>query len=111
MYVCAGLLDHGSLAFMAPVIFRYEVPIDDQWHEVELMGKIMPTVGARHPFKVEFWALSDSDPGTVSEYAVKRSFRVYGTGHPLPEGIRPEQLHGNVIAGGGMYVWHLVERR
>ncbi len=91
---------------MAPVIHRYEVPIDDEWHEIELSGGILPTLGARHPFMVEFWALADTE-----EAGVKRSFRIFGTGHPLPLETRFQDIHGSVIGGGGMYVWHLVERR
>ena len=92
---------------MAPVIYRYEVPIDDQWHEISLQGKILPTLGSRKPFKVEFWALADDS----DDIGIPRSFRVFGTGYPLPSGTTPEMLHGSVIGGGGMYVWHLVERR
>jgi len=87
-------------------IFRYEVPIDDQWHEIQMSGKIT-SVGSRRPGMVEFWALANTD----HSYDGPRSFRVYGTGHTLPDDIRPDQLHGSVIAGGGLLVWHLVERR
>jgi len=87
-------------------IYRYEVPVDDQWHEIMMSGKITGT-GSRRPGVVEFWALASTDP----DYASPRSFRVYGTGHALPDDVRPDQLHGSVIAGGGLVVWHLVERK
>jgi hypothetical protein len=81
-------------------IFRYEVPVDDEWHGVDLSGEVLH-VDSRHPQVVEFWALHSGGP------TVRRWFRVFGTGHPLPEG----RLHhrGTAVAPGGHLVWHLVE--
>lgn len=79
-------------------IYRYEVPVDGQVHAIELSGKILH-VASRRPEVVEFWALSS---GGVS---ITRRFRVYGTGHTLPEG--PVTMCGTALDRD--YVWHLVD--
>lgn len=84
---------------MADAIYRYEVPVDDRWHPLQLSGSILH-VACRNPRAVEVWALHVDGP------TVTRSFRVYGTGHPLPPGI---EYIGTAIAPGGQLVWHLIE--
>jgi len=84
---------------MSTAIFRYEVPVDDRWHVINLSGPVYD-VGCRSAGVVEFWALSQAGPATG------RHFRVYGTGHPLPD--RFDYL-GTAVAPGGALVWHLVE--
>jgi hypothetical protein len=80
-------------------IYRYEVPVDDRWHPLQLSGRIVH-VDCRNARAVEVWALHSGGP------VVTRSFRVYGTGHELP----PDVQHvGTAIAPGGQLVWHLVE--
>lgn len=81
-------------------ILRYEVPVDDRWHEIYLSGEIL-TVAARRPDVVEFWAYSDGSPGWCTW------LRVYGTGHPITDRI--SRHHGTAIAAGGALVWHLLE--
>ena len=83
-------------------ILRYEVPVDDQWHVHDLAGPIVH-VAARDPRVVEFWALDEDGWTRDSE------FRVFGTGHPLPEGRLVH--HGTVIVADGRLVWHLIEGR
>lgn len=85
-------------------IYRYEVPVDDQWHEFALHGAPV-AVGCRDPRFVEFWAMHDDgyDPGPV------RRFIVVGTGHPLP--ARAHRHVGIAVAPGGQLVWHLMEDR
>ena len=84
---------------MPDAIYRYEVPVDDRWHPLQLSGRIVH-VGCRNMHAVEVWALATDEP------AETRSFRVYGTGHPLP----PDVQHvGTAIAPGGQLVWHLIE--
>lgn len=81
-------------------IYRYEIPVDDAWHSVELPGVILH-VASRRAEVVEVWALDSGTP------VVGRYFRVFGTGHPLPD----ERLRhaGTALAPGGL-VWHLMER-
>jgi hypothetical protein len=81
-------------------IYRYEVPVDDGWHVIELSGPIVQ-VGARNPYTVEFWAL------VGDEKPVERAFRVFGTGQPIPPAAA---LHrGTAFAAGGRLIWHLME--
>jgi hypothetical protein len=83
-------------------VFRYEVPADDHWHTVELSGPILH-VAARRPDVVEFWAQ------TGAGLTQARTFRVFGTGHPLPPGVALAH-RGTALAAGGALVWHLFER-
>jgi hypothetical protein len=84
---------------VAAAIYRYEVPVDDRWHPLQLSGDIVH-VGCRNMHTVEVWALHTDGPQET------RSFRVYGTGHTLP----PDLRHiGTAIAPGGQLVWHLLE--
>ena len=48
---------------MTEAIYRYEVPVDDEPHPIELSGDIVH-VGCRDPKTVEFWALSVDRPTT-----------------------------------------------
>lgn len=82
-------------------IFRYEVPVDDRWHEIELRGGYPLHVAARRRDVVEFWAHYDESQPVVE----KRRFIVVGTGHPLP--AAPTVYHGTALAGA--LVWHLLE--
>jgi len=51
------------------------------------------------------WALVD--PKAVKE---SRVFRVFGTGHPVPDGL-PMDFVGTFQMAGGALVWHLFESR
>lgn len=82
-------------------ILRYEVPVNDEWHTHTLRGPIV-YVGARDPGVVEFWAADNG--GCESD----RQFRVFGTGHQLPDARIAH--HGSVIVADGALVWHLIER-
>lgn len=84
-------------------IYRYEVPVDDQWHPLSLAG-IVRHVATRRPDVVEVWANHCGE-----EYErVDKEFRVYGTGQEWPENCR---YVGTALAPGGQLVWHLMERR
>jgi hypothetical protein len=76
-------------------IYRYEVPVDDNHHVIELEGDPLH-VGCRRIDVVEFWAIAEGGP------AIRRRFTVVGTGHPFDEGHR-------YVAPGGQLVWHLLE--
>jgi hypothetical protein len=80
-------------------IYRYEVPVDDQWHAMQLSGPILH-IDCRNPRVVELWALNSGGP------TVTRGFRVFGTGQPLPDNVGHI---GTAIAPGGQLVWHLME--
>ena len=78
-------------------IFRYEIPVDDRWHEMAV-GDILH-VAARRPDVVEFWAFD--------RIGLSRWLRVYGTGQPITDGIVAH--HGTVITADGQLVWHLLQ--
>lgn len=82
-------------------VFRYPVPVDDQWHTVALSGPIVHVACRDSDAIVEFWAIS----GAESECL--RAFRVFGTGHPLPPAATTHV--GTAFAAGGALVWHLFE--
>ncbi|MEU1663570.1 hypothetical protein ABZ547_08140 [Streptomyces sparsogenes] len=84
---------------MTPAIFRYEIPVDDRWHALDLTGPIVH-VASRSMHTVEVWAINGQTAPT------RRGFRVYGTGHPIPD----DATHvGTAIPPGGQLVWHLLE--
>jgi hypothetical protein len=89
-------------------VYRYEVPIDDQWHACDLSGAILH-VDCRRYDAVEFWALSTDGP------QIARHFRVFGTGHPVPADAVPcgsaLSPHGGFAAERGELVWHLFEAK
>jgi hypothetical protein len=82
-------------------IHRYEVPVDDEWHTLDLTGEVLH-VASRRRDVVEVWAIHD-DQGD----RLPRHFRIFGTGHPLPDG-RLRHV-GTAFADGGELVWHLME--
>ena len=82
---------------MARRVLRYEVPVDDQWHRIEITGAVCH-IGSRETGVVEFW----TTPTTLRRAASNGSgdilsaryedtnekprtewFRVFGTGHDV----------------------------
>ena len=84
---------------MSRTIYRYEIPVDDQWHAIALTGDVLH-VDCRSIYVVELWAIHVDGP------THRRSFRAYGTGQPIPDGATHV---GTTIAPGGHLVWHLME--
>lgn len=82
-------------------IFRHEVPVDDQEHEVVISGDPL-AVSCRDLTKVEFWSLDDPNA-----QALLRRFTVVGTGQLLSPYVC--RHWGTAIAPGGQLVWHLME--
>jgi hypothetical protein len=85
-------------------MLRYGVPVDDQPHVIPLshspvaVAAVVNDVGEHF---VEFWA-----EHTEGAPQVRRAFRVFGTGHPLPDGAR---WTGTCARTAGGLVWHLYE--
>lgn len=88
---------------MSVRVWRYEVPVDDQWHPITLTGRILH-VGCRSPWTVEFWATHVDGPHVVEWTS---EFIVVGTNHPWPDHAN---WVGTVVAPGDRLVWHLLER-
>lgn len=84
---------------MSRTIYRHEIPVDDQWHAIDLTGDIVH-VASRSVHTVEIWVIHGS------QAASRRGFRVYGTGQPIPDDVTHV---GTAIPPGGDLVWHLME--
>ena len=87
------------------VIHRFEVPRDDQVHEVPFWGGVL-AVNCPNVDLVEFWALDA--PGQA---LAPRRMQVVGTGQPLPAGFRywGSATPARVDAWQARVVWHLIE--
>lgn len=86
-------------------IFRYEMPVDDQDHDVHLPEDTrIVKVGARRTDAVEFWGLVPN-----GDLGWNRRFRVFGTGQTVPANY--EYVGTPEPVAGGALVWHLYERR
>lgn len=81
------------------VVFRHEVPVDDEGHVHALTGPLLH-VACRRRGVVEFWSWHDE-----TRVAVPRRFRVVGTGQRWP--MEHASYHGTALDGD--LVWHLVE--
>lgn len=99
---------------MRPAIYRYEVPVDDAWHEIPLSGSVV-SVEARAVDVIEFWAYHLPDAPQTSA-----KFCVVGTGHPIPvapgvverEPLDQEWALSSRCVGSavvGPFAWHLMQ--
>lgn len=86
---------------MTVAVHRVAVPVDDQWHQINVNGPILH-VATRSEREVEVWFLADS------AVTWKRSFRVFGTGHPLPGGSYTH-VGSAITPPDGRFAWHLFE--
>lgn len=85
-------------------MFRYQVPVDDKPHIIALSHSPVAVAAVQtglYTFVVEFWCehTEDAPPS-------KRTFKVFGTGHPLPEDAKWIGTCPRTEAG---LVWHLYE--
>jgi len=85
------------------VIYKYEF---DLYHVGKIATITMPGgarvlyVGVQRPGFICLWAMVDANAKPVS-----RTFRVYGTGHPMDEPAN----HYLGTCMDGPYVWHVFE--
>jgi hypothetical protein len=90
-------------------IYKYPLPVDDEWHDLPVNGKI--TFIGPDPVRndvVNIWAVHyDTPPDHEGPHT--RRFRAFGTGQPLPPNTRPENILGSVITRDGQYVWHVAD--
>lgn len=85
-------------------MFRYVVPVDDQPHVIPLSHSPVAVAAVHDPlgvFSVELWA-----EHTEGAPQVRRTFQVFGTGHPLPDDARWAGTCARTAEG---LVWHLYE--
>lgn len=99
-------------------VYRYEVPIDDQWHTLDLTGPVLH-VGQREAelhqaARLAVWALHiDQQPAGLKVEPKPRTFRVFGTGQPLTtqdNAAYTVEHVATVIGADGYLVWHLFEQ-
>lgn len=85
---------------MTRAIYKYSVPVDDQWHEVSMPGpaRVLHVDGQGGLYTVNLWAEVD----ITAFGSTVRNMRVFGTGQALPEGAA---YVGSTLAGP--FVWHL----
>ncbi|MFF1444165.1 hypothetical protein [Streptomyces sp. NPDC058295] len=89
------------------VIHRYELPIDDRPHGIDLTGDILHAA-VRQPGVVDVWY----QPRPASMEPMRRSFQIVGTGHPIPThfGAFLTGVHkATAITPDGQLVWHVLE--
>ena len=92
-------------------VFKYSVPMDHQWHEINMppsVEKILNADCQQNTDSVQFWVEVTVWPELQREDHphCPRKFKVFPTGATIPEGC----LHrGTVMAMGGVFVWHLYE--
>lgn len=89
-------------------VFRYQVVVGDRPTTITLTSDPRHVeaerlgVGPQAPHLVAFWAEYEDDAGS----GLKRTFQVYGTGHPIPDGAR---YWGTTARTPEGLVWHLYE--
>lgn len=89
-------------------VLRYEIPIDDNFHEIPA-GKILHLSDYRQKHitgeraRIEVWVETTFDGSRVlSPIVGLQRVQVFGTGHPLPE----DATHLATCLDGAL-VWHL----
>jgi hypothetical protein len=89
---------------MVQKVFKYDIPVNDEWIELELPdGAEIVHVASQYGTvnEIQMWVLLDPDLAQTPRY-----FRVFGTGHEIP----PEaKFRGTCIVAEGHLVWHLME--
>ena len=85
---------HRLIVGGGPTVF--ELTADPVRVEARRLG-----VGERAQHVVDFWAEHDDEAP-----ASKRTFQIFGTGHPLPEDARHR---GSTARTDDGFVWHLYE--
>lgn len=95
-------------------MLRYEVLVNDRPYTLKTGGDPVHVavarlgVGRDAQHTVEFWAEGDLDPDwrDLGDGWAERTFQVFGTGHPLPEGAVWRGTTGRTSED---LVWHLYE--
>ena len=82
-------------------MFRYEIPIDDRPHTVDLDSDPVAVAATGSGFGVEFWA-ERAGMGLAHD----RTFQVFGTGHLLPDAAK---WAGTCPRTEDGFVWHLYD--
>lgn len=85
---------------MSRSVWKYEIPVDDQWHPVPTpLPAVVVNVDSKGALgTVAVWAEVTTNSGETS----KRRMRAFGTGQPIPKGA---VYVGTALAGP--LVWHI----
>ena len=86
-------------------IFKYPLPVDDEVVIPMPSGARILTVQAQNNLPC-VWAVVTPDAEGMED----RRFRVFGTGHPIPEGTDSLEYIGTFQLHNGRLVFHLFER-
>lgn len=81
-------------------IYKFPVPVDDVLHKHAMPTKAVIRHVAQQGYQPCIWAEVDTDAPLV-----ERSFRVFGTGHAIPDGFA---FVGTAF--DGPFVWHVFEK-
>jgi hypothetical protein len=81
-------------------VHRYEVPVDDQAHDIELSGPIVH-VSCRSAGRVDIWAMTGEHQPMV------RTFQVFATEQELPHNAA--HIGTALTYKSFTFVWHLFE--
>ena len=86
-------------------IYKYQLDLSKTVSHKMPEGAQVLTVGIqRH--KIMLWALVKAEPPYCEEAKELRTFRCYGTGHPIQDQV-PMEYIGTLY--DGPFVWHVFE--
>lgn len=85
-------------------IYKYEIPITDEVKVQMPEGAIILSIQHQHGY-IFAWALVNPDALTV-----ERTFRIYGTGHPIQSDMGGLKFLATVQTHQGNLVWHIFEK-
>lgn len=86
-------------------IFKYEIPITDEF-ELELPRGVQILTFQAQYNKPVIWAIIDPEEDTFE----KVSFKLFGTGHPIPKDANSFSYIGTAQMANGQLVWHLFKK-
>ncbi len=82
-------------------VWKYEVPLDDEWHDMPFSPNRIVHVGAQSAAVVVWAERFDTDDDPLREPTCC-PLKVFGTGSTIPAGC---EHVGSVIVGA--FVWHV----
>jgi hypothetical protein len=82
------------------VVWKYALGVNDEWYPLPEGGQVVGVAPGPVVDEVTVWVLQDEDAAPRSS----RQLRVFGTGHPVPEGTE----HRGLVSSG-RFVWHVFE--
>lgn len=87
---------------MSRTIWKFEIPVDDRWHEVNMPAPAKIVHAACVGAYGTVWVWAEVTPEGKETDA--RKLRVFGTGHPIPD----EATYVGT-APSAPFIWHVYE--